>query len=135
MKYFEEIQNDYKVNLIAGGRHFLTTGTGYIKRDGKFKKGKYYIFTDLFTFGKNSKIFSISLKDSFIVGEPIFESAEGNKIYSLDIKHRDKRMTVGFDSVIEMNDVTKVLFEQIQILIPSVPNARASTLQRKRLKF
>ena len=74
MKFFDEIKNCYKLNLITSGRHFMATGNGWIRLDGqKFVPGKYYVFTDVFVFGKGSKAYEISLRDTLIVGKPKVE--------------------------------------------------------------
>lgn len=75
MKFFDEIKNNYKVNVISSGRHFIQAGDGWIRLSPtqKFIRGKYYVFTDLFVFGKGSKAYEISLKDALIVGKPKLE--------------------------------------------------------------
>lgn len=133
MKFFEEILNEYKVNLIDGGRHYLTSGNAFIqaKDTHKFKRGKYYIFTDIFVFGKNSKISVVSLKDAFIIGKPKVEQ-EDVVIYALEIRQIDKKIAIGFESLDELNTVTNILFDQVQSLIPNFTSAgRAATMRRK----
>ena len=74
MKYFEEIKTLYKLNLIESGRHLIDTGSGYIKQPNhKFKPGTYYIFNDVFIFGKGSKARQIPLRDALIIGKPKLE--------------------------------------------------------------
>lgn len=133
MKFFEEIYNEYRVNLIDGGRHFLTSGFAFIQSKDchKFKRGKYYIFTDIFAFGKSSKITVISLKDAFIIGKPKVEQ-EDMVIYGLEIRQLDKKIAIGFESLKELNSVTNILFDQVQSLIPNFNSVnRAATMRRK----
>ena len=134
MKYFEEIHETFKVNLIAGGRHYLSTGQAWIRKDAhKFKRGKFYIFTDLFAFGKGTKIHLISLKDALILGKPKTE-IEDVTLYCLEIRLIDKRMEVGFESLEELNRVTQILFDQVESLIPGLNSkgaGRSATMRRK----
>jgi hypothetical protein len=70
MKYFEEVRTTYKTNLITSGRHYVQDGRGWVRQESasKFQRGQYYVFTDLFAFGKGNKLFTISLKNAVLLG-------------------------------------------------------------------
>ena len=70
MKYFEEIRSNYKKNLITSGRHYVDDGCGWLKKGSsqKLYRGQYYLFTDLFAFGKGNKLYTISLKNAVVLG-------------------------------------------------------------------
>jgi hypothetical protein len=64
-----DIQHLYKVNLIEAGRQFVYDGEAFHYKRGKCKKGHFYLFNDLFAIAIGSKLRTITLKNSFLLGK------------------------------------------------------------------
>lgn len=120
MKYFEEIRSNYKKNLITSGRHYVDDGSGWLKKSSsqKLYRGQFYLFTDLFAFGKGNKLYTISLKNAVVLGPKRLKGQVSDQnVYVIDIKQGSDRLSVGFDTEEELMKMTDKILSLVESVI------------------